>query len=373
MPTRVNNTKVDRESASPGRTIPDDQIDLQWTWVIDRLPEAISIHTLSGEIAWANQELCNLYQKPLSELKGLSCSEVFHESDSSCPHEQVLSTGQSARNENELNLSGKTFSVTLEPLFDESNQQRGFVRVMRNVTGERNAQEQLIKAERFATLGQLFSAVAHDVGTPLNVISGYAEFLLMRKNSEEQGYKELRSILDQTRRIAAMFGQALEMSRPTQGRAAAAVDLNTLVTESLTLGAQHLRNADVDAVITCTIANPLIYGEASQLKQAFFILLLNAGQAVGAGGRLQVVIDQTAEMPGFVRLLVLGTDKAGGEHDFSVSLGGSLTTQGGTRMTGIGMHLAKNILVEAGARICFSAGSEPGLGLVIYLPKKSEY
>jgi PAS domain S-box-containing protein len=371
MPTRVNNTKLDRGSASSGSTIPDAQIDLQWSWIFDRLPEAISIHTLSGEIAWANKELCDLYQKPLSELKGLSYSEVFHE-PGLYPHEQVLSTGQSVRMGNDLNVSGKIFSVTLEPLFDESNQQCGFVRVMRDVTGERYAQEQLIKAERYATFGKLFSAVAHDVGTPLNVISGYAEFLLMRKNSEEQGYKELRSILDQTRRIAAMLGQALEMSRPRQARTSA-VDLNTLVTESLTLVGHHLRNGEVIAGITCTIANPLIYGEASQLKQAFFNLLLNAGEGVGAGGRLQVVIDQTAEMPGFLRLDLLGTDKAGAEHDFSVSLGGSLTNKGGNQMTGIGMHLARNILVEAGARICFSSGSEEGLGLVIYLPKTSEY
>ena len=86
----------------------------------------------------------------------------------------------------DLVVSGRTFSVSFEPLSD-GNKQQGFIRVMRDVSEARNAHLQLLKAERFATLGQLLSGVAHDVGTPLNVISGYAEFLMMRKNPEESG------------------------------------------------------------------------------------------------------------------------------------------------------------------------------------------
>ena len=336
---------------------------MSWDGIFDVLPEAISIHGSSGEILWANRKLCELYCKSVSDLKSLTCSEAFHEGNSACPHEQVIVGGQPLHLLDDLRVSGRTLSVTFEPLFDEGNKAWGFMRVMRDVTEERNAREQLLKAERFATLGLLFSGVAHDVGTPLNVISGYAEFLLMRKSPDDPGYKELTAILEQTRRIAAIFGEALQLSRPAQGRHDA-IDLNALLAEALSLAGHHLRKSEVQACLACRIPQPLIYGEASQLKQAFFNLLLNAGQRTGTGGRIQLVIDEAVEMPGVVEIVLLGTETGGVAHDFSTSLRGLAESEA----PGIGLHLARKILLEAGARMRFPQTGERRLALVIQLP-----
>jgi K+-sensing histidine kinase KdpD len=266
----------------------------------------------------------------------------------------------------DLVVSGRAFSVSFEPLFDDGNKQHGFIRVMRDVSEARNAHLQLLKAERFATLGQLLSGVAHDVGTPLNVISGYAEFLMMRKSPDDQGYKELTSILDQTRRIAAIFGQALELARPAQGRADA-IDLNALLEESLALAGHHLRKTNVTASLTCRIPKPLIYGEASQLKQAFFILLLNTGRRVETGGSLRAIIDLAQKVPEFLELVLLGTDANGVRHDFSTVFREGLAVEG--EVSGIGLNLASKIFAEAGARISFPTAGEQASGLVIQLPR----
>lgn len=368
MPTGVNDSKADcAQSTSEESILLGTAPGSLWTSILDSLPEGISVHSASGEIRWANRKLCDIYRKQLSELKGLSCCQVFHGDASGCPHEQVLAAGHAVQLVDEVRVSGRTLSVTLEPLFDGCNKPCGFVRVMRDVTGERHAQEQVLKAERFATLGQLLSGVAHDVGTPLNVISGYAEFLLMRKKPEDQGYKELSAILDQTRRIAAMIGKALDLARPAQGRTDA-IDIKALMSDSLDLVGHHLRKADVTAGLTCRINKPLIYGEAPQLRQAFFNLLLNAGQQVGAGGRLQVVMDEAADMPEFLGLAFLGTEASGVGHDFSTSFAVLFAAQSETETTGIGLYLTREILTEAGARIFFSEAGEQGVGLMIYLP-----
>ena len=367
MSTSANNTKAD--GALPGAEAgalgaPSDAL---WSSILDAIPDGISVHTASSEITWANRTLCEIYQKTLSELKGLSCSQVFHGGAAACPHEQVLAEGHAVRLAGDLRVSGKNLSVTLEPLLDECNKPCGFMRVMQDVTPQRNATEQLLKAERFATLGQLLSGVAHDVGTPLNVISGYAEFLLMRKSPEDQGYKELTAILEQTRRITTMFGQALDLARPATGRTDA-IDLNNLIADSLSLVGHQLRKADVTADLTCRIHKPLIYGEASQLRQAFFNLLLNAGEGVGAGGRLQVVIDEAAGVPGFLMLAILGTEASGVGHDFSRSLGGLFAQQSETEAAGIGLHLTRKILADTGARILVGKSDEQGAPVMIQLP-----
>ncbi len=367
MPTRVNNSKADRALSSPEEGTVGTQPDRLWSSILDATPEGISVHSASGEITWANRNLCDIYRKPLFELRGVSCHQVFHGDAAVCPHEQVVAAGHAVQLVDEVSMSGRTFSVALEPLFDECNEPCGFIRVMRDVTGERRAQEQLLKAERFATLGQLLSGVAHDVGTPLNVISGYAEFLLMRKKPEDQGYKELSAILDQTRRIAAMFGQALDLARPAQGRTEA-IDVKALLADSMELVGRHLRKADVTAGLTCRINKPLIYGEASQLRQAFFNLLLNSGQQVGAGGRLQVVIDEAPDIPGFLGLAFVGTEVSGVGHDFSKSFAVFLAAQSEAETAGIGLYLTKKILAEAGARIAVTEAGEQGVGFMIYLP-----
>lgn len=370
MPTRVNNSNSHQALPGPEKGTLGTLTDSPWTSIFDAMREGISVHSASGEILWANKMLCRIYSKPLSELKGLSCCQVFHDSPA-CPHEQMLAAGTAVQLVGEVLVSGRNLSVTFEPIFDEHNNTCGFIRVMRDVTGEHHAQEQLLKAERFATLGQLLSGVAHDVGTPLNVISGYAEFLLMRTKPEGQGHKELSAILNQTRRIAAMFGQALDLARPAQGRTDA-IEIKALLADSLDLIRHHLREADVKAGLTCRIIPPLVYGEAQQLRQAFFNLLLNAGQQVGAGGRLQVVIDEAAGAPGFLGLALFGTDASGAGHDFSGSFAAFCAARSETETAGIGLYLTRRILDEAGAKIAFTEAGEQGVGLMIHLPVNTD-
>src|SRR5262249_1440987 len=145
-------------------------------------------------------------------------------------------------------VSGRLFSVMVEPLVDARKHIDGFVRIMRPTSRTEPACAQLLAVERFATLGQILSGIAHDVGTPLNIISGYSEFLLMRTKPDEPGFKELSTILAQARRIAALFGEALDLSRLPQNRSDA-LDLNTCLTDVLNLAGHQLRKADVKAVL----------------------------------------------------------------------------------------------------------------------------
>jgi len=317
--------------------------------VVNSLSDPISVHNQSGEIVWANKELCELYSKSLSDLTGLTC-------------EQALNTGHPGA---DASLGGRVWSVEILPL-SEKGVKVGFVRVMRDVTAERHAYGLLVNAERFASLGQMLFGIAHDVGTPLNIISGYAEFLLMRMEPDERGYKELSAIMEQTKRIAVMLNEALDLARPAK-RQPSAVDPKTLLSESLDLGAHFYRRFNVRTQLTCAISPPLIYGEAPRLRQAFFSLLLNAGQKVGAGGHVEVVIVESPDMRDSISVRVLGTDATGQGHDFARSLG-KLAGKGQLGTFGLGLSLAREILEEAGAAIAFEASGERGIAILVQLP-----
>ena len=336
--------------------------------VLDTVSDPLSVHGETGEIAWANTALRKLYSKSLSELRGLSCQQIFHVDDSHCTHEKVLATGSVLQLDSEVVVSGIVFSVTIEPLLDERSKPCGFVRVMHDLTAERQTRDQLLETERFATLGQSFSGLAHDIGTPLNIISGYSEFLLMRTQSDDPGHKELSAILHQTRRIAALFEEALDLVRPPHGRTGA-IDIESLLAGSLNLAEHHLRKAGVRAELTCRISTPLIYGEASQYRQAFFNILVNAGRQVEGGGNLDVVIDQPPSMPDFLAVEVWGTEASARGHDFSHSLASLFGAPSEVVRSGVGLSLAKDILDNAGARIAFGEARENTIPLVVYVPR----
>jgi len=324
------------------------------TSLLDALSEGISIHAITGEILWANKQLCEIYGKSLPELQGLSPKEAFR--------------GDLIPGNAEERVSRKDLSVHTEALIDEHGQPCGFARLVRDITEQNRAQEQMLRAERLATLGQMLSDIAHDVGTPLNVISGYSEFLLARTKPGEQGHKELSSILNQSKRIAALIGDALDLARPPQGRNDV-MDLELLLAGLVELAASELRKSGVKATLTCRIRPALIYGEASQLRQALFNILLNAAQELGAGGNLELIIEQLQDTEEFLTVTVRGTDTRGAEFDFSSSIARFLVEKDQTAMPGLGLSLASEILLQAGASVVSATDG----GIVIPLPAASAH
>jgi C4-dicarboxylate-specific signal transduction histidine kinase len=140
------------------------------------------------------------------------------------------------------------------------------------------------------------------------------------------------------------------------------------LTGAIDLAVHSLRKANAKVVLTCRISPPLVYGEASQLRQALFNLVLNAGQQVGIGGALEVVIDAPSDRPDFISLSFWGTEAGGVGHDFSQSLACLFGAHSEVGTVGVGLSLAQEILNQAGAILSSGEGGERGIPMVVYLP-----
>jgi C4-dicarboxylate-specific signal transduction histidine kinase len=365
MPSKRNNLKTSHTSTLRKSALG----SKQWASVLDAVSDPISVHSGTGQILWANKMFCELCAIPLSKLRGLSCEEAFH-AESAASADEI--SWAAAQPECEVTLCEKLWSVTIQPL-SMNEKTSGFIRVMHDVTEQRRIRRHLLDAERFASLGQMLFGIAHNVGTPLNIISGYSEFLLMRRKPEEQGHKELSAILDQTKRIAVLLNEALDVARPGQ-RQVSAIDIRALLADALNLSAHYFRKTGVLTALTCGMSPPLIYGEAPQLRQAFFCLLLNASQNVGTGGRLEIAIAESRDMPGFLSVSLLGTEATGRGHDFSRSFE-TFERLPGDRCevikSGVGLSLARHVLDEAGAIMTFAESEDRGVPIIVHLPMRS--
>jgi signal transduction histidine kinase len=145
----------------------------------------------------------------------------------------------------------------------------------------------LRQSEKLASVGQLAAGLAHEIGTPLNIIGGRAEFLLRRRRSEPETAENLRIIQSQIDRITEIVRQLLEFSRrrePTVRQ----VKLAVLLSEVTGLLEHKIFDKGVAVEIDLPPNLPRIQADPNQLQQVFINLFLNSLHALPPGGKIKI-------------------------------------------------------------------------------------
>jgi two-component system, NtrC family, sensor histidine kinase HydH len=340
--------------------------------VLEALSDGISIHSCDGSILRANRHLAGLYGLELRDLVGRGCSDLFHQDEQECTHEEVVRNLKEA--EITLAREDRIFRITLTPIVGEDLMIRGYLRLMRDVTLEQRTRKELLRAARITTLEQMISGMAHDIGTPLGIISGYAEYLLMKTKIGEPGRKELNTILQQTRRVSESVQQMIDLVRAPQNRIDA-ISLSGFLSEVTDLVKHHLKKLSVGIALSSSGEPPLIYGSAPRLKQALFNLMLQAGARIGLGGRLQLDLGEgpPGENP-FARVVLSGATAQGQPFDFGPAFSTILSEGRSGETVSLGpsvLSLTTEILESFGAELSLSAAAGQCAALVIDLPANS--
>ena len=148
-------------------------------------------------------------------------------------------------------------------------------------------EEQLLQTEKLTSLGLLAAGVAHEVNTPLAVISNYIQMLAKQLPANDPRHKLTEKIVKQTFRASEIVNNLLSFSR-TGGTEFKEVHLDQVIEETLTLVAHPFRAANVQVIKTLDSDLPSILGSSNRLQQVFLNLFLNAKDAMPSGGMLEV-------------------------------------------------------------------------------------
>jgi signal transduction histidine kinase len=196
----------------------------------------------------------------------------------------------------------------------------------------------------------LAAGIAHEIGTPLGVISGYAEYLLMDLKKDDGGYEELKIIISQTERIAKLIQQILDFARPKR-LLLKSVNLSNEIEAVLTMVQYQLDKSKI--VVTTDLARglPVIFGDAGQLQQVFLNIIMNSIQAMERGGELKVetgVIRKEGEEDSGQKVMVRVSDKGCGipEENLGRIFDPFFTTKEMGKGTGLGLAVAQRIVFE---------------------------
>jgi len=144
-------------------------------------------------------------------------------------------------------------------------------------------------AEKLATIGQMAAEIAHEVGTPLNVIGGRARSLARRAAEPAEVQKNAEIISTQVDRITKIISQVLDYSRKSRATTGE-LDVGKAVGETLEFVEEDLKQHKIDVSLSCDPELHPIPGDADEIQQVCLNLIMNAIQAMPDGGNLAIDI-----------------------------------------------------------------------------------
>jgi signal transduction histidine kinase len=160
-------------------------------------------------------------------------------------------------------------------------------RIIQEAETKLELERHLRQSDKLATIGQLASGLAHEIGTPLNIIYGRTELIQRRLEDKEGIKKNLEIIIGQTERITKILRQLLGFVRKKKPEQTL-LSINTLLETTLDLLDHQIQKQAVRVVKDLRENLPAVIGDPDQLQQAFLNLLLNAIQAMPRGGTLHL-------------------------------------------------------------------------------------
>lgn len=192
----------------------------------------------------------------------------------------------------ELNARNRDGSVTqvrlnchrLEPGISPLS---GIIVTVNDLREHERLKSQVVRADRLATIGLLASTVAHEVGSPLNVILGRAEMLAETLVDDPNARRQIDAIAAQIERISEVVSRLLTFSRDA-GPGREDVSLNRVLEEAVALVEPRLRRQRVRLRTELQPDLPNILGNAGHFHQVFLNLIMNALDAMPDGGELSV-------------------------------------------------------------------------------------
>jgi two-component system NtrC family sensor kinase len=259
----------------------------------------------------------------------------------------------------------RTANIAVAPLLSRNFVSVGRIILVDDITERVSLEAQLTQADKLSSIGLLAAGVAHEINTPLAVISSYAQMLTKQLRGDAKLAPVMEKITQQSFRAAEIANGLLNFSR-TSTTEMRATDLNQVIRDTLSLLEHQFKTAQIDVDLELATALPTIHGNPGKLQQVFLNLLLNAKEAMPGGGRLRVATLAN----GHVEALVSDSGSGIAPEHMKRIYDPFFTTKtmpkpGDKRGTGLGLSVSYGIIQEHAGKI--HVESAVGAGTTFHL------
>jgi signal transduction histidine kinase len=236
------------------------------------------------------------------------------------------------------------------------------------------------RSQRLAALGELSATVAHELGNPLNALSGHLQMLTQACDSSSR-QRHLAIIRSEVDRMVAIIKQVLDQTRVRLR--SAPMDINSSIQEVLSLLSPGLPRQHITVKTDLQADLPPIVGDPRALHGLLFNLTTNAVQAMPSGGELTirtravcstelpgtVIVSEGAPVNGTtVRLTIADTGKGMHPEHLSRIFEPFFTTRHDQGGTGLGLAICHRVVTDSGGRLAVRSEVGQGTEFTIDLP-----
>lgn len=334
------------------------------TSILESAREAIYATDTEGRVKWCNHMLATATGFSTDELIGRHFYALTDEADRERVNEHFLKALAGEPQNYEMRYVGRNGQIRYAqvdntPLVIDGNT-TGVLGIARDVTAQKQERERVAQADKLRALGQLASGVAHDFNNALAAILGRAQLMRRATRDPELG-RNLEIIQTAAEDAAATVRRIRSFAHQSPGEEFVPLDLSGLLQDAVEITRTHWENDararglfyEVNVETPCSIHTR---GNASELREVFVNLIVNAIDAMPAGGRLSIECRCEGD-----RIDLLFTDTGTGmSEEVRARIFEPFYTTKGMQGTGLGLFVSYGIVERHKGYI--SVASEPGRG-----------
>jgi PAS domain S-box-containing protein len=235
----------------------------------------------------------------------------------------------------------------------------GVVVIFKDITERKRIEREMQSADRLTLVGQLASGLAHEIGTPLNIIAGNAELLGMELRERSLNTAEVDAIIQHADRITRLIQQLLTFARAKE-QPMTALEVHEPLANALCLLETRFKHQGITVLLDVSSDLPLIRGRTEQLEQVFLNVLVNAWHAMPGGGTLTIAVYGTTDRK--VRLS-FGDTGIGMAADVLAHACDPFYSTKGEHGTGLGLAICQQIIDRHQGTMYLE--STPGVGTTV--------
>lgn len=259
--------------------------------------------------------------------------------------------------------------LTISPYKELSSESTdGYMAWAVDLREKRHLEAQILKQDRLATIGELTSGLAHEIGTPMSVIRGRAELLQLELSQDLKANRSLSIIIRQIDRISSLISSLLRLTSQKSSVELVAVDVKKCFQEVLDLFEYKLRKGKVEVSLSVP-DSCLILADFERLEQVFINLIVNGIYAMekkeGTEKRVLKLQAQASECGKKIAILIEDNGTGIPPHLKQKIFEPFFTTKPTTSGTGLGLSIVSRLVQEMNGEISLTSSEGVGAQFVL--------
>jgi PAS domain S-box-containing protein len=349
----------------------------EWEKTFDSIKDMVWIEDLRGRVLRANSAVAERTGLSGTSVKERNSEEILGLLKIADARALLPGSGEGSHYRELRGTDGSIYHFWAYPLLDSDGKVYGIVNSLKDVTEQKVLEQQLVRADKLASLGTLVAGIAHEINNPLGIIAGYSEALLdrarepaLRSLAPFGDFPEyLETINKEIFRCKNILKSLLDFARPSGGTLRE-IDVNEIIKEVILLMNHKARKGQQTIALRLDRDIPRTAADPGALRQLFLNIVMNSFYYIDTRGRIEIQTGQGMDPHGERQIAISISDNGRGIKKELIGrvFDPFFTTKPAGEGTGLGLAICHSIVSEHGGSIDVKSAPGSGTTFNIKLP-----